>query len=40
LIIEPKNLSRVESILNKVDENFYLIGQVTENKGGARVRIK
>lgn len=40
LVIEPRNLSRVESALNKMGEDFYLIGQVTENKGGARVRIK
>jgi len=40
LVIEPGNLSRVESALNKMDENFYLIGQVTENRGKERVRIK
>jgi phosphoribosylformylglycinamidine cyclo-ligase len=40
LVIEPKHLSRVESMLKKANEDFYLIGQVTENKGGARVRIK
>ena len=40
LVIDPKRLSRVESVLNKEHEEFYLIGQVTDNKGGARVRIK
>ena len=40
LVIEPGNLSRVESALNKMGEDFYLIGQVTENKGKERVRIK
>ena len=40
LVIEPRNLSRVEFALNRMNEDFYLIGQVTENKGGARVRIK
>jgi phosphoribosylformylglycinamidine cyclo-ligase len=39
LVIESKDLSRVESMLQKTNEDFYLIGQVTENKGGARVRI-
>jgi phosphoribosylformylglycinamidine cyclo-ligase len=40
LVIEPKHLSRVESILKKENEDFYLIGQVTENKGKERVCIK
>lgn len=40
LVIEPRNLSRVEFALNRMNEDFYLIGQVTENKGGVRVRIK
>jgi phosphoribosylformylglycinamidine cyclo-ligase len=40
LVIEPKHLSRVEAILKKAHEDFYLIGQVTENKGGERVLIK
>jgi hydrogenase maturation factor len=40
LVIEPGNLSRVESALSKMGEDFYLIGQVTENKGKERVRIK
>jgi phosphoribosylformylglycinamidine cyclo-ligase len=40
LIIEPRNLSQVEFALNRMNEDFYLIGQVTENKGGERVRIK
>ncbi len=40
LVIDPRHLSRVETMLKKANEDFYLIGQVTENKGGARVRIK
>jgi phosphoribosylformylglycinamidine cyclo-ligase len=40
LVIEPKHLSRVEAVLQEMGESFYLIGQVTENKGGERVRIK
>ena len=40
LVIEPGNLSAVETSLKKNNEEFFLIGQVTENKGGARVRIK
>ena len=40
LVIEPRNLSRVESALNGMGEDFFLIGQVTEHKGGERVRIK
>ena len=40
LIIEPGNLSRVESALSQMGEDFYLIGQVTENRGKERVRIK
>jgi phosphoribosylformylglycinamidine cyclo-ligase len=40
LVIEPRHLSRVEAILKKMDEDFYLIGQVIENKSGERVRIK
>ena len=40
LVIEPGNLSAVEASLKKNNEKFFLIGQVTEYKGGARVRIK
>jgi phosphoribosylformylglycinamidine cyclo-ligase len=40
LVIEPGNLSAVETSLKKNNEEFFLIGQVTENTGGARVRIK
>lgn len=40
LVIEPRNLSAVEASLKKSDEEFFLIGQVTENTGGERVRIK
>jgi len=40
LVIDPRKLSRVEAILEKAGEEFFLIGQVAENKGGERVRIK
>jgi phosphoribosylformylglycinamidine cyclo-ligase len=40
LIVDPKRLSRVGSLLEKANEKFFLIGQVTDNKGGPRVRIK
>ncbi len=40
LIVDPKRLSRVGSLLEKVNEKFFLIGQVTGSRGGARVRIK
>ncbi len=40
LVIEPKKLSRVEEALNQAGEEFFLIGQVTGNTGGERVRIK
>ena len=40
LVIEPKHLSRVETILKKMNEDFYLIGQVTANQGKERVLIK
>jgi phosphoribosylformylglycinamidine cyclo-ligase len=39
LVIDPKKLSRVEALLAKAGEEYFLIGQVTENKGGERVRI-
>jgi phosphoribosylformylglycinamidine cyclo-ligase len=40
LVIEPKRLSRVEAALQAAGEEYYLIGQVTENQGGARVRVQ
>ncbi|MCU0236786.1 MAG: phosphoribosylformylglycinamidine cyclo-ligase [Acidobacteria bacterium] len=40
LVIEPKRLSRVEAALQAAGEEYYLIGQVTENRGGARVRVQ
>ncbi len=40
LVIEPKKLSRVEAVLGQSGEEYFLIGQVTDNQGGARVRIK
>ncbi len=39
LIIERKNLSKVENILKSINEKYYLIGQVTEHKKGDRVVI-
>jgi phosphoribosylformylglycinamidine cyclo-ligase len=40
LVIEPGKLSRVEAILNGMGEEFFLIGQATDHRGGPRVRIK
>ncbi|HEX7502259.1 MAG TPA: phosphoribosylformylglycinamidine cyclo-ligase [Acidobacteriota bacterium] len=40
LVIDPKKLSRVEAVLGQSGEEYFLIGQVTDNQGGARVRIK
>ncbi len=40
LVIDPKKLSRVEAALAKASEEFFLIGQVTEHRGGERVCIK
>jgi phosphoribosylformylglycinamidine cyclo-ligase len=40
LVIDPRKLSRVEAALAKAGEEYFLIGQVTEDKGGERVRIK
>ena len=40
LVIDPKKLSRVEAALGRMGEAFFLIGQVTENRGGERVRIQ
>ncbi|MBN2345000.1 MAG: phosphoribosylformylglycinamidine cyclo-ligase [Candidatus Aminicenantes bacterium] len=40
LVIDPRKLSRVEAALQRMGEGFYLIGQVTENEGGERVRIR
>jgi phosphoribosylformylglycinamidine cyclo-ligase len=40
LVIEPKKLSRVEAALQAQGEEYYLIGQVTENRGRERVRIQ
>jgi phosphoribosylformylglycinamidine cyclo-ligase len=39
LVIEPRKLSRVEAALGRAGEDFFLIGQVTEQRGGERVRI-
>ncbi len=40
LMIDPKNLSKVEQTLQEQDEPFYLIGQVAEQKNTQRVLIK
>lgn len=40
LVIDPKKLSCVETALNRTGEDYFLIGQVTEHKGGERVRIQ
>lgn len=40
LMIDKNNLSRVEKILNSIDEQYYLIGQVDEFKGKSQVIIK
>lgn len=39
LFIGREQLSEVESTLNKINEKFYIIGQVTEDSGKDRVRI-
>jgi phosphoribosylaminoimidazole (AIR) synthetase len=40
LVIEPGKLGRVEAALKRQGEEFFLIGQVTAGRGGARVLIK
>ncbi len=40
LVIDPKKLSRVEEMLAQAGEDYFLIGQVTGDQGGAKVRIK
>jgi phosphoribosylformylglycinamidine cyclo-ligase len=40
LVIEPGKLGRVEAALRGLGEEFFLIGQVTDDRGGPRVRIK
>ena len=40
LIIDPRKLSRVEAVLQQAGAEHFLIGQVTENKGGERVRLR
>lgn len=39
LIIDKKKLSSVEKLLNELEEPYYLIGQVVEQKGKQRVKI-
>lgn len=40
LIIDQENLSKVEGILNSLEEKYYLIGQVTDRKGKEQIKIK
>lgn len=40
LVIDPRKLSRVEAALARAGEEHFLIGQVTDHKGGERVRIQ
>ena len=40
LIIDKSHLSQLETILDNMDEKYYLIGQVVEKKGNKRVIIK
>lgn len=40
LIIDKNNLSRVEAMLNEMNEKYYLIGQVVKKKGNRKVIIK
>jgi phosphoribosylformylglycinamidine cyclo-ligase len=39
LIFDKKNLSKVENVLNNLDETGYLIGQVVEKKDKERIKI-
>ncbi len=39
LIIDKKNLSRVEEKLSAINEKYYLIGQITKNNGTKRIII-
>ena len=39
LIIDKKNLTRVEKALNGVEEKYFLIGQIRPGKGKSRVEI-
>lgn len=40
LVIDKNDLTKIENILNSLDEKFYLIGQITENKSKSRIIIK
>jgi len=40
LIIDKNHLSRVEKILNNMNEKYYLIGQVVKKKGNRKIIIK
>jgi phosphoribosylformylglycinamidine cyclo-ligase len=39
LIIDKNNLSKVEEVLDNLDETCYLMGQVVEKKGKERIKI-
>ncbi len=39
LIIDKRNLSRVEEKLSEINETYHLIGQITKQKGNKRVKI-
>jgi phosphoribosylformylglycinamidine cyclo-ligase len=39
LIIDKNNLSKVEEVLDSLDETCYLMGQVVEKKGKERIKI-
>ncbi len=40
LVIDSKKLSRVEAVLQKAGEEYFLIGQAIPRQGGERVRIQ
>ncbi|UCH93995.1 MAG: phosphoribosylformylglycinamidine cyclo-ligase, partial [Candidatus Aminicenantes bacterium] len=39
LVIDKNNLSKVEDMLNSIEEPYYLIGQVKEKKGKGKIKI-
>jgi len=39
IIIDKNHLTKVETILNEIDETYYLIGQVVEKKGKGKIKI-
>jgi phosphoribosylformylglycinamidine cyclo-ligase len=40
LVIDKNDLSQVEKLLDAIEEKYYLMGQVTKNKGISRIKIK